>query len=99
MKRTTILLTMMAAAVAAHGALVCERWAGRGVPATHANALKVEKDATGVRLVVDLSALPAEALVVHASLFCSTAGDVQPTEPARLVPPNGKPLCYLFPRL
>ncbi len=93
MGRVVILLVaVLTFATSVRAELVSQRWAGGGVPATHGKTISVVKDADGVRLVIDLSAVPSGATVVHASLFCFTIGDVQPTELARIVPPGGEPL-------
>jgi len=90
MKRAVATFVVLLIAVAdARADLVCERWAGRGATATHAGAMTVERSDSGLRLVFDLSDLPAGSDVYRASLFCFTQGDVQPVEPARIVPAGG----------
>ncbi len=84
MRPITAWATILYAAACCPAALISERWAGEGASCAHPGTLKVLREAGGTRLVFDLSALPAGADVRHASLYCFTLGDRQPTEPARI---------------
>jgi hypothetical protein len=89
MKRILLILLVAVVAVAAapcRADLVSERWGAEGTSCTHPGTLKVTQGKMGPRLVFDLSAIPRGATVHHASLYCFTQGDVQPTEPASLSP-------------
>ena len=94
---TIVLSILLAVAAVADAGLVSERWGFKGVPATHAGAVKLGRSATGQSLVIDLSAIPAGAKVVHASLACFTSGNVQPDEPAAILAPSGKKLALEAP--
>jgi len=90
MKRTIATFFVLVLTLAhARADLVCERWAGRGATATHAGAMTVERGGSELRLVFDLSDLPAGAGVCRASLYCFTQGDVQPVKPAKIAPAGG----------
>ncbi|HRR82278.1 MAG TPA: hypothetical protein P5118_19010 [Planctomycetota bacterium] len=86
-----LLLLAIALATVARAELVSERWGGAGTPCTHPGTMKVDRGEQAPRLVFDLAALPKEAKVHHASLFCSTSGGGQPREPIRITA-HGKPL-------
>ncbi|HET6427402.1 MAG TPA: hypothetical protein VFJ30_03255 [Phycisphaerae bacterium] len=86
MRRTATIAAILLAARAAAGGVVSERWAGKGVPATHAGTMKVVQAAGGAKLLFDLSAIPAAAKVHHASLYCSVQGGRQPVEPVLIHP-------------
>lgn len=86
MKSTRTIFLMLATLAAfgiADGGTVRERWAGRGASATHPGTLKVISTSAGTRLVFDLSALPKDAKIHHASLHCTTDRG-QPVNPVRV---------------
>jgi hypothetical protein len=68
------LVIVLWAAAAAQGDLVRQRWGagGKGEAVTHPGTLKVLPAGKAVRLVFDLSAIPKDAKVHHASLDCFT---------------------------
>ena len=97
--RRTFLTVMLALATAGlHGAeLVRERWAAKDTACAHPGALTVTQAGRTPRLLFDLSALPQETRIHHASLHCFTQGHAQPGEPARLLvigklPAGGEPV-------
>ena len=77
LRLATVLLALTAAA--AQGEVVCERWGGAPADAasTHPGTLTVTRGAP-VELLFDLSAIPRDAKVLHASLACFAAG--RPTQ-------------------
>ncbi len=77
--RHLVLLALCAGALAAP---VGERW-GNG-RCTHPGTLRVERQGSVVRLVFDLSAIPAGARVHRASLRCFTQEGRQPLEDPQL---------------
>jgi len=85
MKRATCMMTVVCVTLAAGGgagaATVCEQWGAAGA-VTHPGALTIERGQAGTRLVFDLSAIPKGAKVHHASLYCFTSQNKQPTNPA-----------------
>ncbi|MBM4042210.1 MAG: hypothetical protein FJ290_27245, partial [Planctomycetes bacterium] len=82
MSRSWAVAVILAAAVA-RAEVVSESWGGKG-KLTHPETLKVVSAAgQAPRLVFDLSAIPKDARVLHAALFC---GGGQPREPVRILP-------------
>ena len=91
MKRLVLIAALCAAAAApAGGQVVSARWGAAGTACTYPGTLAVAAGKQA-RLVFDLSALPKDARVFHASLYCSTYQGGQPTEPARILV-DGRPL-------
>ena len=85
MKPMLVLVSsLLAAAGACRAELLSERWGPKGMACTHPGTLKVLHEGKRPRLVFDLSALPKGATVRHASLYCLTQDDRQPTEPAEI---------------
>lgn len=80
-----IVLAAVLVASAAHAALVRERWGGKRTPCTYPNTLKIVHAKGGDRVVFDLSALPRDAKVRHASLYCFTDRGRQPNHPVRIL--------------
>jgi len=79
MSRIGVVILFVAAV--ARGEVVSETWGGKG-KVTHPGTLKVVSAAgQAPRLVFDLSAIPKEARVLHASLYCPGP---QPREPIRV---------------
>ena len=92
MRRILTAAVVLWAVLPARAVLVSERWAGSGTPAAHQGTLRAVRDGALTRLEFDLSALPAEAAVRHASLYCFTKGNAQPVEPARILAAAGEAL-------
>ena len=63
---------------------VHERWAGKNVPCTHLGTLRIIHAQSAQRLVFDLSAIPADARIHHASIYCTTNQNRQPADSPRL---------------
>lgn len=82
MKRSVFLLLGLLTASAAQADLVSARWGDKGNFA-HQGKLKVVSSPSGARLVFDLSAIPRDAKVYQARLYCSCSGG-QPREPAEV---------------
>ncbi len=85
MRRTSIIVAICLTAHAASADLVRERWGEKRTPCTHPNTLKIVHGKAGARLVFDLSALPKDTKVHHASLYCFTDRDRQPNNPVRIL--------------
>jgi len=85
MKRAIVMWVALLAASGARADLVRERWGGSRTPCTHPNTLKVVPGKAGDRLTFDLSAIPKDARVRHASLYCVTHRGLQPNNPVRLL--------------
>ncbi|HUT35255.1 MAG TPA: hypothetical protein VNE39_17330 [Planctomycetota bacterium] len=76
------LLILLGAGAAARGDVVTESWGGEG-KLTHPGTLKVVSvPGQAPRLLFDLSAIPRDATVLHASLSCAGG---QPREPIRVL--------------
>ncbi|HUU22772.1 MAG TPA: hypothetical protein VM389_09580, partial [Phycisphaerae bacterium] len=84
MRRTpAVPLVLVAVAAVAWAEVVSETWGGKG-RLTHPETLKVVSAAgQAPGLVFDLSAIPKDAKVLHASLYCPGP---QPREPVRILP-------------
>jgi len=89
--------TVLLFACTFHAAPVSQRWGGKAAPCTHPGTLRVVKNAQGVRLAFDLSAIPKGAKVHRARLYCFTQDDAQPTNPPRIREPGGRPLNLIGP--
>ena len=81
----TVAAAMMIVASAAQaGQTTCRRWGGTGVPCAYQDTMKVDTVGQTPRLVFDLSALPKDAPIHHASFVPGHQGG-QPNQPVRLM--------------
>ncbi len=84
MKAAMGILVGLLTASAVQAELVRQRWAGRDkdAPATYPGTLEVSHGTKMLRMAFQLAAIPADARIHHASLFCFTQGNRQPDQPA-----------------
>jgi len=93
MRRMAVSCTMLlAVAACGRAGVVSERWGPRGASCTHPGTLQIDRSGAQLRLIFDLSVLPAGQGIHHASLTCFTQDNTQPIEPAEIASPEGKPL-------
>ena len=93
MRRTGLVIPILWAAASCPAELVSQRWGAKDATCTHAGTLTVRRDGGATTLELDLSSLPRDAAIHHASLYCFTKDGAQPRTPARIhdAPVSGRP--------